>query len=353
VLGLKAVLRAVGTPAIFGILPLIVLVMTVAVAFPGRDLGVDFRGELYGESQLVIHGRDPFPPPDSDLSHGVNRIFPIPAALLAAPLTVLGVGAATIVFEILLLVAFAVTLRLLRVTDWRIYGLVLLWPPTISELQTANLTVPLALCVATAWRFRDRRFVPGIAIGVAIALKLFLWPLALLLLVERRLASAATAGAIAVAGTLLVLPFTTLGDYSRLMNNMSNTFASGSYSITGLLVQEGSTIGMAHLVGYAAGAAVLVVALSRRSIGLAVVASLMLSPIVWLHYFDLLVIPIAIHSRRLSALWLMPLAFWFCKGSGAQIHDIVIGLATLTVIATLAERTAVRSGVAQPSPAAA
>ena len=43
-------------------------------------------------------------------------------------------------------------------------------------------------------------------------------------------------------------------------------------------------------------------------------ATFALSPIVWLHYFVLLYIPIAIVRPRLSWLWALPLAFWVCRG---------------------------------------
>jgi hypothetical protein len=45
-------------------------------------------------------------------------------------------------------------------------------------------------------------------------------------------------------------------------------------------------------------------------LALALAAALLLSPIVWTHYYILLLVPIAIARPRLSALWFVPLAFW-------------------------------------------
>jgi hypothetical protein len=50
----------------------------------------------------------------------------------------------------------------------------------------------------------------------------------------------------------------------------------------------------------------------------------MISPIVWVHYYVLLYVPIAIAKRSLSWLWLLPLAFWALphaasNGSARQI----------------------------------
>ena len=46
----------------------------------------------------------------------------------------------------------------------------------------------------------------------------------------------------------------------------------------------------------------------RRSLTLALAAGFVLTPILWLHYLVLLVVPIALARPRLSALWFAPLA---------------------------------------------
>ena len=48
----------------------------------------------------------------------------------------------------------------------------------------------LMLPVAVAWRYRDRARIAGIALGVAVAAKLFVWPLVVWLLLTRRFAAA-------------------------------------------------------------------------------------------------------------------------------------------------------------------
>ena len=61
----------------------------------------------------------------------------------------------------LVLAALVGALWLLEVRDWRIYGVVLLWPATIEAIQTANASLPLTLLVALMWRYRDRAASPG------------------------------------------------------------------------------------------------------------------------------------------------------------------------------------------------
>src|SRR6185369_3496190 len=48
----------------------------------------------------------------------------------------------------------------------------------------------------------------------------------------------------------------------------------------------------------------------ERSLALALAAALVLSPIVWLHYFVLLLVPIALARRTFGAIWLIPPLFW-------------------------------------------
>ena len=86
----------------------------------------------------------------------------------------------------LVLLCLAATLWVVGVRDWRVYGVASLWPPVIDSYQTANLTLPLALLVAIVWRYRDNRWVAGATLGLALALKFFLWPVAIWLVATGR-----------------------------------------------------------------------------------------------------------------------------------------------------------------------
>ena len=77
--------------------------------------------------------------------------------------------------------------------------------------------------------------------------------------------------------------------------------------------------------------------LDERSLALALAAALALSPIVWLHYFVLLLVPIALARRTFGAIWLIPALFWFTpyEENFAQHWRIAvgIGLAALALVA--------------------
>ena len=59
-----------------------------------------------------------------------------------------------------------------------------------------------------------------------------------------------------------------------------------------------------------------------RSFALAIAAALVLSPIVWLDYFALAALPLALARPRLSAIWFLPIATWGLEGAGIGIGDV-------------------------------
>ena len=80
----------------------------------------------------------------------------------------------------------------------------------------------------------------------------------------------------------------------------------------------------------------------ERSLALALAAALALSPIVWLHYFVLLLVPIALARRTFGPIWLIPALFWitpFEENFGADWRIAAgIAIAALAVGASLRAR---------------
>jgi hypothetical protein len=241
-------------------------------------------------------------------------------------------------------------LLVLGVRDYRIYGAVALWPATINAIQTANLTLPLCLLAALTWRLRRHVWAAGVPLGAALALKFFLWPLVVWLVAVRRWAAAAIACVLAAASLLLVLPFSDLGDYLRLLNNLSDTFDGLSYTPYALLVDLGAPDGLAKTVTLAAGLVVLALTWRRRSFTLAIAAALVLSPIVWLHFFALLSLPLALAWPRFSAWWLLPLALWFVPGThNGRPWQTALALAVAAATLYVCERHGDARRVAEPA----
>jgi hypothetical protein len=208
------------------------------------------------------------------------------------------------------------SLRLVGVRDWRVYGAFALWPQVIGEIRVSHLTPILCLLLALVWRYRDARFAPGVALGLAGAIKFFLWPVGIWLAAIGRLRELLVAAAVAAASLLLVLPFTSLHDYFHVLVELGRTFDQDSYSPFGFLMQIGAPEALARAVMLALGALLLIGCWRRQSLGLAVAAALVLSPIVWLDYYAVAAIPLAVVLPRLTWVWLAPLATWGLLSAG-------------------------------------
>ena len=320
---------------LLGVVPLLALALALSAYSDDGRLALDFHNEVYRQADAVVHGRDVYESADADLSDRSNALWPIAAVLPVVPLTALPPGAADWLATALVLATLVAALWLLEIRDWRIFGVVLLWPAVIEAVQTANASLPLTLLVAVMWRYRDRAAIAGLALGYGIAVKLFLWPVAVWLALVGRRRAAAIAALTAAASLLLLLPFTSIADYLRLLRNVGRTFEHDAYTPFALLTDLGVPDTAARTVTVLLGLAVLALAWRRRSLGLAIAAALCLSPIVWRHFFTLLLIPLALSRPRFDAVWLVPIGLWVGDGTlnGAPWQTAcVLALATLTFV---------------------
>ncbi len=313
----RRVVNAVG----LGLLPIAAVGLMFVVAWREGPMAGDFHHELYPEAKLLLHGENPFPDRDTPIG-GVNFVWPPVAALLVSPLTILPPKAADVVVIVAGLICFALALWLVGVRDWRVYGAVALWPPTLSEMRMSHLTPMLAVLLAGAWRWKDTRGAPGALVGVAIAVKLFVWPLGIWLAATRRAHDVLIAAVVAVSSLLLVLPFTSVPVYIDSLSRLTDVFGQESYNAYGLLMQAGAGETLARATSVVVGAGVLVAVWRLESFALAVAAALVISPIVWLDYYALAAVPLAIARPRLSAVWFVPLATWGLEGAGIGIGDV-------------------------------
>jgi alpha-1,2-mannosyltransferase len=303
------------------------LIWSLVVPWRRGEFALDFHHELYVQARALLETGVAFDPPDVVID-GSNRIFPPLATLLATPLAVLPPTMADVLMTLLLLVMAAATLRVLDVRDWRVYAVVAVWPPFLSGLQTANVTFAVSLLAALAWRYRGRSWLPGLMIGLAIGLKLFPWPLAVWLFATRRLAAGCVALGVGAASVLLVAPFGSPLDYLRLLRRLGDEMAPNGYSLIALVGPGTTARAIALLVGLVMLAVVVRLRRDdRRSFTVAVLACIFCTPIVWLHYFQLLVVPMAIVRPRLGALWFVPVAMWVLPVGYARQWEIALGLA--------------------------
>jgi hypothetical protein len=293
--------------------------------------------------------------------YDADKTFAYPPFLawLVAPLHPLSASAAGFVWTLLSIVLVAAALWLLELRDWRCYALAFVFLPTRSSIDLGTIEPLLLLAIAAAWRWRDRTLPAAAAAGSAIVLKLFLWPLAIWLAITRRVRAAALAVGVAVAAALVswaVIGFAGIGDYPGLLRRLANDESTSSYSVVALGVRAHLPLLAARIVAVLVTLALLAAAAwvvrdERRAprdrdiatLTLILAAALAASPIVWVHYFLLLLVPLALIRPRLSLLWFVPFAFQplgeaaWPAGDGRKLGLALV--ATLVILGAAVVRT--------------
>jgi alpha-1,2-mannosyltransferase len=138
-----------------------------------------------------------------------------------------------------------------------------------------------------------------------------------------------------------VLGFEGLERYPAMLRRLSDLEAEESYSLVGAASALGLGDVEGRLIAAGLGVALLVASVvfarrgdDLRSFTFALAAAIALTPIVWLHYLVLLLVPLAIARPRFSAIWLMPLILWLTplNGNGEAIQPLLPALVAATVI---------------------
>jgi alpha-1,2-mannosyltransferase len=342
-----------------GVVPL-VLVLSFVLGAIGHHFAFDFR-TFWQAARLVVHGHSPYPSASFVAHHHPAHgdyeyfVYPAPFAVGVLPLAVLPFAPAATIWTVLLLASVLGTLAVLGVRDWRCYGLVLATVPALSAVRLGAVTPVLMLLAACAWRYRNDPLKVGAAVAGAIVLKLFLWPLVLWLLVTRRSRAAGVAVGGAVLASALAwaaLRLDGLRQYPALLRTLAHVEGRESYSLVALAdrlhLSDPSTTWIVLAIPVAL---VLVAVCFTRAASLrddaafatAIGLALVLTPIVWLNYFALLAVPLAVRRPRLSLDWLLLLLFWATPSPEPKAHplwQVAIALAVTTVVVVRAQFSA-------------
>ncbi|MGH2844114.1 MAG: glycosyltransferase family 87 protein [Solirubrobacteraceae bacterium] len=364
---IAAALKDVASVLVLGVLPVALLVYVLYATAGGKDFLYDFHGGLYEAARSILDGHDPYryaflarlarvasTGGQPDLAYSVP-VYPAPALLFVTPLGLLPFKLAGLIYAVASIAALLAGLRILGVRDWRCCGVALLSWPVIHSIRLGQAEGLLLLGLAVAWRWRDRLWPLALSVAAIVVAKLFLLPVALWLLVTRRirvLVTAALAGIAFLVVGWAVVGFDSFADYPRMLSNLSKVEGPAGVSLVSLAGSIGVANGAGEIVGYLGAAGLLAIAWrayparidERSGFALAVVAALIGSPLVWPHYLALEFVPIALISPRFSPLWLVPLLAWIApvevtnEQLGSIAPYLLIELIVLTAVLTTSLR---------------
>jgi hypothetical protein len=310
----------------------------ILVAHRRRELGLDFRN-VSPQMRGLVHGVDPYV--IANVGEGGHFLWTVLAGWLLLPFAWLPGGYLLIV--LLEAVGIAASALLLGVRDWRLVAIALAWPATINSVESGNITVLVTVLLAATWYERGRTRA-GLWAGLAVGVKLFAWPVLVWLAATRRWRALAIALAVQLFSLLIMLPYTSLSDYVHFESTVDRIMSGQAITLDALTRDLGGSPHEGQAVALAVGLAILWK--GRKDLGWVTVAMLVLSPIVWLHYFGLLIVPLALWSSSLLV-WSIPLLFFVApgQGNGGPWHTAAaLGVFALTTGVAWARRDRGRSG---------
>jgi hypothetical protein len=205
----------------------------------------------------------------------------------------------------------------------------------------------MLLGLALVWRYRNRRAVAAMVAGLVVALKLFFWPVLVWLVATRRYKTAALAAASSVFFVLVPwagIGFAGLRGYPHLLASVSGDEGPRSYSVAALLHTVIPTWTAATAVETLFGAALLAVVIAagrrgrdRDAFALSIVAILVLTPLLEMHYLAVLLVVVALYRPRFALAWAAPLLIWGAAAGNVasliQIVHVLLAVAATVVLA--------------------
>ena len=328
--------------ALFAVVPLVFTVYEISYAVAHHSLALDFHHEFWPGAHRLLDGLGVYNRDWMNLSGGVAFPYPALTAVVFVPFALVSRSAADGIITAVDLSAVLLALWVLRVRDWRLYGLALILWPVIQAWQSANLTLVLALGIAWLWRRRDHPLAAGAIVAVLISLKPFVWPLALWLLATRRYRAFGYAAACGVAVNAVawgIVGFGQIHLYTGVTSALNDIQDRRGYSIFSLVMNLGGGRGLAYAVGLTAVAALAAACVlvgrrgnARAALALSVAECLLATPVLWTHYFALLIVPLALYRPRLDLVWLTMLLFYAAPGDSPKVWQMAFALILAAVI---------------------
>ncbi|HME04959.1 MAG TPA: glycosyltransferase family 87 protein, partial [Solirubrobacteraceae bacterium] len=316
----------------------LVPVAAIALAFlpltPAYDVDVFLRA-----GNAATHSLQVYPTPGTPAVYsGFSFVYPYfalwPFMLLAELPAALGTA---IVFSISVLAVIAACMIPPSRGPWRAV-LVLCTAFTITGLQLGALSPMLFGGLVLLWRVRGRARLFVLA-GPVIATKLFLAPMLLWLLLARRYRAFAWASAstIALLSVGFVLGPIDPDQYANMLSQLGAHEAQLGFGLIGALMDAGIPMSVAQASALALAVVVLLAVRHRyrrthdeRALFCAcLVASLLLTPVLWSHYLVLFAAALLAYDAPRRWFALLALTSWAISPPHGVPHSTLIQAAAL------------------------
>jgi hypothetical protein len=305
--------------------------LIVMAAVSSGTLGFDFQA-YHQAAQRVLAGERLFDPSVQETGGFGLFYYPPPFVLAILPLAILPVAAATWIWlglSVAMLIAGIALMPVRPIIRWLTMLLAGLSWPVAYALKLGQVGPLLLLLFALGWRWLDRPVAVGVAGALGAIVKIQPGLVLVWAVLTRRPAAAIIGIAIGVAAAIVAT--VVLGgpsvwfDYLALLRNVSDPIATPHNFTPGAVVyQAGVPTGVAATVQIASSVLAVVVVLvaiarapASASYMATVIASQLLSPVLWDHYAMLLLLPVA---------WLLERGRWW-----AVLIPLVTSALTLVV----------------------
>jgi hypothetical protein len=292
-----------------------IAVLTIQAAAASGTLGYDYRAYDLAVDRLLA-GQSMYDPTAQATGTFGLFFYPPPFALLILPITLVPTGLAVWLWILVLVAATVAGIALLPVSErvrWAALLLAALSWPLVYAIKLGQVGPVLMLLFAIGWRWMDRPWRLGVAMGVGTVIKI---QPALLIgwaaVTGHRRAALIGVGVIALLALLATIvagPSSWL-DQAALLGRVSRPIETPqAFGLGRLAFEAGLSETLAlvvHWTNFAAVVAVVVFVVWRgssvASFLAVVIASQFLSPVLWDHYALLLLLPVA---------WLLDRGQWW------------------------------------------
>ena len=308
----------------------VIVVLLVWTAILGAEhtagWGFDFRAYYEAAVRFVATG-SPYQAEtlNSQFRPGPSGLYlytPLPA-LLVVPLTWLGMAPATMTWLLLRLGLLMATCALMPVPRWvklATLGVSIISAEFLFDLNLGNVSLIVTFFAVVAWRWLDRP-ASGLAIAASMAVRPAMGVIWIWWLVRRKWQPAAWTIVGLGAMFLVSLPFMGIDpwfQYVKVLRNVSDVMGVDrnlDFGSTALALGISEPVSNMFLfAGFVLAIGAIILGLRRdREIGYVVtlMATLLLSPLLWDHYLTNLIVPgalLAARGRRIGVL--LPLLGW-------------------------------------------